>query len=498
MGVLCPGPVESFTEADSKLWTEIYEQKGRIASFDPTSGALVIPNNGVSQISPFAPTNIPIVTASTAGYPAKSLIQTTKTNFYPRIGVAYKLTPDGKTVIRGGYGIYGDVLYGGLITYIAGGVPFTGSESFTNQITNGVPLLSFPAPFLTTGGTVPTTNVVGVSPHISRPYLQQWNLVLDRQIGTIGLSAAYVGTHSVSLIYARNLNQPPPSTTPFSFSETPFPDLQSIKWLSNGGAESYNALQLSARKTAGQNLIFSAGYTFAKDLTNMDALYPVGAEIENQFNLGAERGNSPIVPRHRFIATAVYGLPIGKGQRFLNDMPKIADYILGGWRTSYVITLQTGLYFTPSFDGFDPSNTNFFGGRPDVIPGVPTTPPGGRTVNEWFNPAAFKIPGCPNTDPVCSNPANVGRFGNVGVNTLEGPPLKNFDFGLLKEFRIRETMSLGFQATFSNIFNHPAFGLPLADISSTSTVGSITSTAGSYLPGSSASRKVNFSLEFRF
>ncbi len=475
-----------------------YEKEGRLASFDPTANALVIPDNGESHISPFAPTNISIITASAAGYPAQSLIQTSKTDFYPRIGVAYKLTSDGKTVIRAGYGIYGDVLYGGVITYLAGGVPFTGSESFTNQFTAGVPLLKFPNPFPTTGTTVPTTNVVGINPHIDRPYLQQWNLVLDKQIGSLGFSAAYVGTSSAKLIYARNLDQPPPSTTPFSFSETPFPDLQSIKWLSNGGSESYNALQLSARKTAGRDLIFNAGYTFAKDLTNMDALYPVGAEIENQFNLGAERGNSPLVPRHRFIATAVYSLPFGKGQRFLNDMPKIADYILGGWRTSYVVTLQTGLYFTPSFDGFDPSNTNYFGGRPDVIPGVSTTPPGGRTVNEWFNPAAFKIPGCPNTDPVCTDPANVGRFGNAGVNTLEGPPLKNLDFGLLKDFRIRETMSLGFRAIFSNIFNHPAFGQPLSDISSTSTAGSITGTTGNYLSGSNASRVINLSLEFRF
>jgi hypothetical protein len=475
-----------------------HEKEGRIASFDPKLVALVIPDNGVSHVSPFAPSNIPVITASKAGYPADSLIQTSKTNFYPRIGVAYKLTSDGKTVIRAGYGIYGDVLYGGLIVPIAGGVPFTGSESFTNQINNGVPLISFPNPFLTASGTVPTTNVVGVNPNIGRPYLQQWTLTLDRQIGTFGFSAGYLGTHSVKLMYARNLDQPSPSTTPFSFSETPFPNLQSVKWIDNGGGESYNALQLSARKIAGRNLILNAGYTWAKDLTTQYALYPVGQEIQNQFDPRAERGNSPLVPRHRFTVTAVYAIPIGRGQRFLNNMPRIADDILGGWRTSYVATLQTGLYFTPSFDGFDPSNTNHFGGRPDVVPGVSIVPPGGRTVNEWFNPAAFKIPGCPDTDPVCANPANIGRFGNAGVNTLEGPPLRNLDFGLLKEVRILETKTLGFRAVFSNIFNHPAFGLPNADISSTTTVGSINGTAGSYLPGSSASRTINLGMWFTF
>src|SRR5208282_5271432 len=90
----------------------------RIASFDPTLEALIIPDNGLSEVSPFAPSNIPVVTASTAGYPAHSLIQTSKTDFYPRLGAAYKLTSDGKTVIRAGYGIYGDILYGGLISAI--------------------------------------------------------------------------------------------------------------------------------------------------------------------------------------------------------------------------------------------------------------------------------------------------------------------------------------------------------------------------------------------
>jgi len=480
-------------------WAPPYlEKEGRIASFDPSSGSLVIPNNGQSKLSSLAPTNIPIVAASIAGYPQQSLIEGDKTDFYPRVGVAYKLTSDEKTVIRAGFGMYGDLLYGGLIQDIAGLVPFTGSESFTNSFTDGEPAFSFPNPFATSGGATPTTNVVGVNSHISRPYIQQWDLMLDRQVGAFGFSAGYVGTRAVNLIYARNLDQPPPSTTPFSYSETPFPNLQSVKWMDNGGHEDYNALQLSARRTAGRNLILNAGYTFAKDLTDQNALYPVGQEIENQYDLHAEWGNSPLVPKSRFTANAVYSLPIGKDQPFLNKMPKAADMILGGWRTSYVVSLQTGLYFTPSFDGFDPSNTNYFGGRPDVVSGVSVIPSGGRSIRQWFNPAAFKIPGCPDTDPVCSDPANVGRFGDAGQNTLEGPPLKNLDFGLFKDFLITERIGMEFQAIASDVFNHPNFGLPNADISSTATVGLITGTTGSYLPGTSSSRKLNLALRLRF
>jgi hypothetical protein len=302
----------------------------------------------------------------------------------------------------------------------------------------------------------------------------------------------------VNLIYARNLNQPEPSTTPFSFSETPFPTLQSVKWMDNGGSENYNAMQVAVKKPVGRNLIVNAGYTWAKDLTDEDALYPVGQEIQNQYNLRAEWGNSPLVPRNRFTASVIYSLPIGKDQPFLNKLPRIADTILGGWRTSYLATIQSGLYFTPSFDGFDPSNTNVFGGRPDVVAGISVIPAGGRTINEWFNPAAFKIPGCPDSDPVCSSPANVGRFGNVGVNTLEGPPLKNLDLGLFKDFHVWERTVLEFQALASDVFNHPNFGLPAADISSISTVGEISGTAGSYLPGSNANRNLNLALRLRF
>ena len=91
----------------------------------------------------------------------------------------------------------------------------------------------------------------------------------------------------------------------------------------------------------------------------------------------------------------------------------MAEGILGGWRLSTVVTLQTGQWFTPTFDGFDPSNTNTIGGRPDVIAGAPLYP-ANQSINNWFNVAAFKVPGCPDNNPVCDNPANIGRFGNCG------------------------------------------------------------------------------------
>jgi hypothetical protein len=178
-------------------------------------------------------------------------------------------------------------------------------------------------------------------------------------------------------------------------------------------------------------------------------------------------------------------------------MPRVAEGILGGWRLSTVVTLQTGQWFTPVFDGFDTSNTNTIGGRPDRIAGAPLYP-ANQSINNWFNVGAFRIPGCPNNNPICDNPANVGRFGNAGVNILSTPGMKNLDVALMKEFSVAEHKTLRLQATFSDVLNHPNFGYPDGDISSPDTAAVITSTNSNYLSGSSTSRVINFALRFQF
>jgi hypothetical protein len=475
-----------------------YDKLGRIFGFDPKTGSLVVPDNGVPNISSLFPKNIPIETATEAGYPDKSLVRFPKHNIYPRIGLAYKLTADGKTAIRAGYGVYGNTIYGALISSSRGG-PFAGSETFFNSITNGVPLLSFPNPFISGAGQVGgLQNVSGFNPNIRTPYTQQWNMTLEKQIRTVGISIAYIGAHSVDLLYRRNLNQPPPSTQPFS--EYLNPRYNNITWTENGTGQSYNSLQISAVKNVGQNLTFSSGWTWARDLTDApddDWIYPDNP-IQNQYDRRSERGNNTFTPIQRFYADVVYALPFGARQHFFSSMPAVGNAVLGGWRISSVITLQTGQFFTPSFDGFDPSNTNTQGGRPDRIVGVSLTPPGGQSITNWFNVAAFRIPGCPDSNPICSNPANIGRFGNAGVDILQGPPMKNVDLALMKDFKLYERLAVQFQCVFANAFNHPSFANPNGDISSPNTAAQITGTHANYLKGSGASRAINFAMRLRF
>src|SRR5262249_38296344 len=159
-----------------------YDRFGAAYSFNPATGALVVPDDGLKLIHPLFPKNIPITTASQAGFPARSLLDLDLNNFYPRFGFAYRPFANDKTVIRGGFGMYGSTE---PLAGFSGG-PFAGDETFTNAIVNGAPLFSFPNPFLT-AGTTATQNVSGINPAVRAPYSQQWNLTIERELRQIGI-----------------------------------------------------------------------------------------------------------------------------------------------------------------------------------------------------------------------------------------------------------------------------------------------------------------------
>ncbi len=479
---------------------EPYTSKhGAIYSFDPRSGSLVVPDDGASRVNPLYPKNIPILTASKAGYPGGSLLDFRKNNIEPRVGFAYKLFGGDKTVIRGGYGIYGNLIYSALDAQQMAGGPFSGTVTYINAINNGAPLFSFPSPFLTSG-TTSVQNVTGVNPHLKVPYTQQWNLSLERQVGTVGLRVSYLGTRSVNLVYRRNLNQPPASTTPFSNALRPYGLYNQIIFADSGGTQFYNALEVAAQKKFSRNLTFNTGWTWSKDVTDTQDAGGGGTAfggqvIQDQFNRTVEKANNQINVPHRVFGYALYTLPVGSGQQFLSNAKGALQQIVGGWDTAWVMVAQSGQWFTPSFSGFDPSNTTTFGGRPDRIGNGNLS--SGRSISNWFDTGAFAIPGCPNTTPVCTNPVNVGRFGNTGLNILSGPPIFNADFALMKNFTFREKKRLQFRMTMANALNHPNFAVPRANISSKGTVGTIAGQVRALL-GEPAPRQIDFALRLQF
>ncbi|MGH9469014.1 MAG: TonB-dependent receptor [Terriglobia bacterium] len=471
-----------------------YDNRGLLYNFDPKTGALVVTDQGLTHVNPQFPSSIPIVTASQAGYPAATLLYGNTANFYPRLGFAYRPFSSEKTVIRGAYGIYG--LYTSLAGDLEGG-PYSGGESFTNKIVNGTPLFSLPDPFLS-AGKIAAESVSGVNPHLGRGYLQQWNMTVDREIGGFALSASYVGAHTVNLPYYYNIDQPAPSTQAFTPKALPYQDYIFVSWADNGATDNYNGLQLAAKRSYGKNLFLNGGFTWAKDLTNFQdaSCFECQNNIQNAYDRAADYGNSSTYPAKSFFAQVVYTLPFGQGQYLLGSAPKLVDLALGGWRMAWMVDAHSGFFLTPSFDSVDTSNTNNPGGRPDAIAGVSPAPSSGQNINNWLNPAAFKVPGCPNADPLCSPLVNIGRFGNAGVNTLEGPGLTDFDLSLMKDFHLTERFTLQFRATATNVFNHPNFGAPASDISSAGTYGSITSTTFDLY--GQQSRFIDFMLRLEF
>lgn len=474
-----------------------YDNRGLLYNFDPKTGALVVTDQGLQHVNPQFPKSIPIVTASQAGYPAATLLYG-HNNIYPRFSFAYRPFSSEKTVVRGAYGVYG------LYTSIAGdmeGGPYSGGESFTNKLVgsapNLTPLFSFPNPFGTSGAT-PAQSVGGVNPHLGRGYLQQWNMTVEHEVGGFALSASYVGSHTVNLPYYYNIDQPVPSTKSFTPSELPYQDYIFVAWVDNGATDNYNGLQLTARRSYGKNLFLNTGFTWAKDLTN----FQDGSSFENQnyiqnaYDRAADYGNSSTYPAKSFFAQVVYALPVGQGQHFLGGASKPVGLLLGGWRMAWMVDAHSGFFFTPSFDSVDTSNTNNPGGRPDAVAGVSPVPSSGQSINNWLSPAAFKVPGCANTDPLCTPAVNIGRFGNAGVNTLVGPRLVDLDLSLMKDFHLNERFTLQFRATATNVFNHPNFGAPASDISSPGTYGSITSTAFDLY--GQQSRFIDFMLRLQF
>ncbi len=457
---------QTFTVNVGLRWD--YNQPARdkfdtIFNVDAQNGRLVVPNQGINDryVNPLFPKSIPIVTAAAAGFPERSLRKSDFNNFQPRIGFAWRPFGGTKTVLRGGYGIFSDDFTADIFSSSYGG-PFALTESFVNAINNNVPLLTLQRPFLGTG-TTGNVDVTGIDVNLRNAYAQQWSFTVERDLGAaIGLRLSYVGTKSTSLVYGRNVNMPAPSSVPFAQSRRPFPLFRNIVMRQNGGNHIYNALTTQIERKWQRGLSFMGAWTWAKSLTDVDEIGGVegGTTIENAFNRTRERGDAQYAPRHRIISTIIWELPIGTGKRLLSSGGPLA-FVVGGWQLSGSFIGQTGEFLTPSFAGFDPSNTQTVGGIPDRI-GNGNLPAEQRTIDRWFDASAFAVP-----------PANSGRFGTSGRGILIGPGRQTTSGALFKSFPVRERMFLRVQISFTNLLNKSNFDIPALNISAPNAVGTI-------------------------
>jgi hypothetical protein len=191
----------------------------------------------------------------------------------------------------------------------------------------------------------------------------------------------------------------------------------------------------------------------------------------NQYNLRGDYGNVGGTRKHRWMTTMVDELPIGKGRALLGNANGVLNGIVGGWRLSTILLIETGPFDTP-FIQFDSSgNANNGGNRPDLS-GNPNDFHHTRT--QWWNPNLFSCPGfapgtgLSNNTLNCSSLTNggvVGRFGNAGVGSMVGPGTINLSLGLAKDFQLTERFKLKFESSFTNIPNHPNFDDPRNNLS---------------------------------
>lgn len=438
------------------------EEKDRIFSFNPYTGKMVVPNeqSKAALFSGFVASNlVPIITAKEAGLPERTLAYTDTNNLAPRFGFAYKLTSDNKTVLRGGFGIFYDTYTAALWRSMVGG-PYNGSESSPiNVVTNGQALWMWPDMFPRVLSQAGTASLSGQDPNTAVPYTEQWSVTIEREIWNMGLRAAYVGSKTHQLLASRNLNQLVPSTTPYSASRRPYPQLSSAGWRENMLSAYYNGLTLSAERKYKAGLQYQVGYTWAKNLTDSHDDWEAGWGAQNSYDYRSEWGDNAYTRRHRFVFNSIWDLPFGKDQKFLKE--GALSHIIGGWSISTFGVLQTGRYFSPSFSTYDPANIGTSGGRPDRIANGNLSDP---TIAMWFDKNAFRVPG--DVDGNGTPDVQVGRFGNSGVNVLRGPGTRSMNAGFFKAFRLREKWKMQAEVTFTNFFNHPNFGIPNSTINS--------------------------------
>ena len=458
----------------------------------------------------------PFVTNSTAGL-GDGLRKSYANHFYPRFGFAYRPFGNGDTVVRGGFGMYSAPLLGAVL-YSLTGTAQTDVRTFTNVGADGKPLFYWPNT-RTGGNGVSVDNYgsayfgTGNSIDLKNPYMIQWNMSIDRSIGfNTGLRVTYIGSHSVDLGWAQNLNQSAYSTTFYvlqPLTSRPYPYCGRIENRDSGGTAFYNALQVEANRRYKAGLTFTGTYTWAKNLNDVGGPNPTsfGGETGNGRVLDAydrtnSRGNDYRTRRHRFVATGVYDLPIGKGKKYAGGSSRAMDALVGGWQISTIFLAQTGPYETAYFSGADPSGTGSGGyrnQRPDLV-GNPVA--SNQSATQWFVVSAYACPGQPAgakfACTIGANPATslapLGRFGNEGVGGLVGPGTLNTSMGFSKSFAIWERVRVKLNGSFTNIFDRTNYADPSLKLTSSS-FGTITSAARSEF-GGARTGQVGVRIEF--
>ena len=499
-----------------ELWSPIGERFGRQANFDLQTMTLYIPK-GKQQDLPLPPNfaaSFPNVKVS-RGEVSNYLIGWDKFDFGPRIGLAYQLGT--KTVLRAGYGVYygGEENQGGNPNR-GEGIPFnetvnmvrtagsvssflgisddncTGCRYMPGGLTGG-----FPANPFTLNATI---QFRGVQPNFRNPLVHKWDLMVQRELpGNMALEIGYQGNHQAHQVilgntdtYA-NLGTLDTSISADSrryINAAPCAGCLSVgsglQMTVSNGFGNYAAGTAKLEKRFSKGLQFLTAYTWSHALANagtpLSGSNNLGFPDQTNWSSGYSSASWDI--RHNFTSGFSYDLPFGKGKAMGGNMSRAADLIVGNWHTNGNLNLRTGVAYTLT------GTCQGVWGRcmPDIVPGAVANqaPAGGRTPSQWFDISAYKL-----AAPLTG--------GNLGLQAMTGPPTKSLGFSLFKDFIVTERWKLQFRSEAFNLFNTPAFSIPVSQnvtdsksLGGNGNFGKITSTL------SGTERNLQFALRLSF
>src|SRR5580704_9528394 len=405
----------------------------------------------------------------------------------PRLAFAWSPGKSGRSVIRGGYGIYHED--GQLDDQ---NLPIS-NEVFAYSLSNKtIPNLSYPiTPFLQD-----TTGIVSPRDDDRRrkdTYVEQWGLSLQQALPAdfVG-TASYVGSKGVHLLTLSEVNVVDPVT-----GTRPYPNFGQVSWRGNKDNSNYNGLSVAVKRSFSHGFLIAANYMWSHEIDDGSDGSGDGDSLvaENVACQVCERADGIWDVRHVFNANAIYQLPFGPGKPYLNQ-PGVWRSIAGSWEVTSMVVARTGFPVNVTIDRSSSAvpDGNTTDQRPDLLPGVSLTPSGGKTIGQWINPAAFAAPA-------------VDAFGDAPRNIARGPGAWQIDLGIGKQIPLTERTHLEFRTEFFNIFNHPQYGLPQSDISpylagQLGVFGSIIQTVNTTTPvspvGTGTPREIQFMLRIAF